>query len=136
MNMRSMTEYEAELYIKAGYFPTEDDIGAIVDLQDVFGHQRMWAIYKWLYNTETSYRAEKLFRLIWNNEDVDRYIAYVDNMRKERQHLTELQSELAHLTQKINTLKKKVEKDKYSMLGEGDYYDDPKLFDNTIVEEL
>ena len=101
--MRSMTEQEAEYYIKAGYFPKENDLEAICDLQDVYGHQRYWTNIKWLYMAETKHNAEKLFRLIWANDTVDSYI-------KEAQHITELYRERTEVAAQISELQQKLDK--------------------------
>ena len=73
--MRKMTEEQARCYIKAGYFPKENEAEAICDLQDVFGHLP----YKFNLNlladedVEIRVNARKLFYIIWSKETVEFY---------------------------------------------------------------
>ena len=113
--MRSMTEAEATYYIKAGYFPYREDIDAIVDLQDVFGHQRMWAIYKWLYDKHTKKNAERLFRLIWAKDVVDNYIQYVDKIRAKEEEALSLQRQIKELQAQYDSVWKSFAKDVENM---------------------
>ena len=102
--MRKMTEQEAEHYILSGYFPEgrgEDLEGQIVDLQDVFGHQRYYAILKWLYKEETSKNAEKLFRLIWNAADVEQYLSKVTEVKALEIKEAELENKIYELKQEL-----------------------------------
>ena len=113
--MRSMTEENAELYIKAGYFPMDNEIEAICDLQDVFGHQRYWANIRWLYQKDTSENAERLFRLIWNKDDVNRYVTTALNIRNKEEEKSELLAEIAELKARLEKITKEIEDTKEKM---------------------
>lgn len=73
--MRKMTEEQAKYFIKAGYFPKENETEAICDLQDVFGHLP----YKFNLNlladkdVEIRVNARKLFYIIWSKDTVEYY---------------------------------------------------------------
>ena len=122
--MRSMSEYQAELYIKAGYFPKDNDIDAIVDLQDVYGHQRYWANVRWLYDAETRVNAEKLFRLIWSADQVDNMKAEAERIHQAQKEKAEVEAELSILLQKKAALAKKIDEYNFKMIGsdDADYY--------------
>lgn len=75
--MRKMTEEQAKIYIKAGYFPKETETEAICDLQDVFGHLPYKFNLNLLVDKDLDIRinARKLFYLIWSKDTVDSYVA-------------------------------------------------------------
>lgn len=118
MSMRKMTEAQAELYIRAGYFPRFEDLDAICDLQDVYGHQNYWAILRWLYDDDTRMNAEELYRLIWNQDVVDGYIRIVDNMKEKKAYMKTLEEEIDKLTNELNSLKCTVGSDLKKMFEE------------------
>jgi len=107
--MRKMTEENAELYIKAGYFPEDTETKAICDLQDVFGHQRIWANIRWLYQPETRRNAERLFRKIWHSDDVDSYIRRANSIHDLEEQKVNLRAEIAKLQQQLDGVEKDCE---------------------------
>ena len=122
--MRSMSEYQAELYVKAGYFPLENDIDDIVDLQDVFGHQRYWSNIRLLYDAETKTNAEKLFRLIWSADQVDNMKAEAERIHQAQKEKVDIEAQIAELMQKKAKLDSKINEYKFKMIGsdDADYY--------------
>ena len=113
--MRKMTEEQATLYIKAGYFPRTTDIEAIVDLQDVYGHQNYWAIIRWLYNTDTCDNAKKLFYLIWHKDDVNRYIETANAIKEKERELAKLRANIAELKREEAKLADELAKERFAM---------------------
>ena len=113
--MRKMTEEQATLYIKAGYFPRATDTEAIVDLQDVFGHQNYWAIIRWLYNVDTCDNAKKLFYLIWHKDDVNRYIETAKAIKEKERELAELRANIAELKREEANLAEELSKERFAM---------------------
>ena len=100
--MRKMTEEQATYFIKAGYYPTENDIEAIVDLQDVFGHLSYWFNFRLLADDETHDNALKLFKLIWNKDDVFFWERRVEEFKRKKE-------ERDALLETFNKLNKEVE---------------------------
>ena len=120
--MRRMTEEQAELYIKAGYFPKATETEAIDDLQDVFGHMDYWAIVRWLYNADTRVNAEKLFRLIWHKDEVESFMKeskWIHELEKER---VDLEAQMSLINQKLDKVQKELFSIKNKMSGNTDYY--------------
>ena len=107
--MRKMTESQAELYIKAGYFPLENEIEAICDLQDVFGHQRYWATIRWLCQNDTKENAERLYRLIWHKDVVDEYVAKANKFERMQKEKACLNARIAELTQERDRIARDIE---------------------------
>ena len=107
--MRKMTEKQATLFVRAGYFPKENDIEAICDLQDVFGHQRYWFIIKLLCEEDDEYRAnaERLFKLIWNKDDVERHIQVAHEIRAKIHERDKLYKEYSKIQEEVETIESK-----------------------------
>lgn len=122
--MRSMTEEQARNYILTGYFPNSTDIEAIVDLQDVYAHQRYWSCVKWLFDEETHNNALKLYELIWDEIQMTSLLRAADKIH-ETEHLcnnieAECKSLQFQLEIKQNQLEQQVRKySKYMELLEG-----------------
>ena len=102
--MRSMTEEQAINYIRAGYYPKETEIEAICDLQDVFGHLPYQFNLNLLAAAESEIKvnAERLFRLIWNKEDVDSYVKLANKYLENVARRDVLAAELDKVQREIN----------------------------------
>ena len=105
-----MTEKQATLFVRAGYFPKENDIEAICDLQDVFGHQIYWFIIKLLCEEDDEYRenAERLFNLIWNKDDVaGAYIQVAHEIRAKIHERDRLYKEYSKIQEEVENIESK-----------------------------
>lgn len=102
--MKFITEEQAVNYVKAGIYPpdTYESLAEIVDLQDMYGHQNYWLIIGLLVNPETRDNAERLFRLIWNGEDVDRYVKYAEKHIRLIEEKRKLEEALARVNKELN----------------------------------
>ena len=108
--MRSMTEEQAINYIKAGYYPNDTEIEAICDLQDVFGHLPYKFNLNLLANDELKVNAEKLFRLIWNKDDVDHYVELANKYTENLNKLDSLYVQLSAIQKEINEISSDINK--------------------------
>ena len=130
-----MRENEAQLYIKAGFFPSETDSTTLKDLRTTFNNQRFWTCIRWLYNIDTKGKAEKLFRLIWDKKQVDTMLEIVDNVYIKRKELVKMEYQFEGLTTRIKSLRDELSTLTNNMRGETDYYDNPSDFDNRKAVE-
>ena len=81
--MYKLTEEQARAYVYAGFFPRPEDVDAIVDLQDAFGHLSVHFVEQMLDDLDTAENAERLYRLIWADEDVDAMVQQSKNRKNQ-----------------------------------------------------
>ena len=81
--MYKLTEEQARAYVYAGFFPRPEDVDAIVDLQDAFGHLSVRFVEQMLDDLDTAENAERLYRLIWAGEDVDAMVQQSKNRKNQ-----------------------------------------------------
>ena len=109
--MRRMTIEEAKHYILAGYFPKENEVESICDLQDVFGNLSYWKIIGFAGSEDETLRenTKKLLRLIWSEEMAERVI------RKGEEVIT-ARKELGFHERKVKELKTLLEYANFEMV--------------------
>lgn len=95
--MYTMTEEQARAYILAGFFPRRDDVTAITDLQDAYGHLSVHFVEQMLDDLDTAENAERLYRLIWVDKDVDRMVRQSQNRKNQTFKRDVLRSKLMRL---------------------------------------
>lgn len=114
--MRKMTPDQAKHYIYAGYFPESPDKGSmsycpeaefgyireLADLQDVFGHFSESFLASLLANEVYAENAERLFKLIWNDNDIGQ-------LKKKAQKITDLYNVINNLETRSYELERELD---------------------------
>ena len=97
--MMNMTTTQAKDYIRVGFFPCVTERASIIDLQDIFGHLPYHFVKNLFIDEDPIIRAnsEKLFRIIWPKDDVDRHVSQAQTYFAKIEKIKELEQQIKKL---------------------------------------